>query len=76
MTSEKIHELHLARPFRPFTIHLADGRKIPVHHPEFMAESPTGRIAIVFRANGTHEYIDLLLVTSVEVKANGLTKRR
>ena len=37
-----------ARPFRPFRIHLADGREIPVRHQEFSIISSNGRTAIVY----------------------------
>ena len=35
MTIEKLKSVYLAQPFRPFVLHLADGRQIPVQHPEF-----------------------------------------
>jgi hypothetical protein len=31
-----------AQPFMPFTIHLANGKSIPVPHPEFFWMSPKG----------------------------------
>ena len=75
MTSERVCELWKAEPFHPFIIHLADGRNIPVRHREFLALSPSGRIAIVFQPDDSANYIDLLLVTDLEVKPNGKTKR-
>lgn len=30
MTIEKLRDFYYAQPFRPFVIHLADGREIPV----------------------------------------------
>jgi len=59
--------MHRAEPFRPFRIHLADGRNLDVAHPEFLAYTPKGRTAIVMRLDETYEVIDLLLVTSLEV---------
>ena len=44
MTLEKIREAWAARPFRPFAIHLADGRSVFVRHPEFLAMAPSGRV--------------------------------
>ena len=49
MTIEKLRELYGARPFRPFVMHLADGREIPVHHPEYMASAPSGRTVVIYQ---------------------------
>lgn len=69
MTIEQLRTAHQARPFRPFTVHLADGRTFPIEHPEFLATSPTGRTFIVMLPDDSHEIIDLLLVTSLKVAA-------
>jgi hypothetical protein len=59
--------MHQAQPFRPFTIHLADGRAIHVPHAEFLSHSPSGRTIIVYGAGDTFSIIDLLLVTELEI---------
>ncbi len=69
MTIDKVRKLYNARPFQPFEIHLADGRKIPVMHPEFMAQSPRGRTLVVYLPNDDFDMIDVDLVTDLEVKA-------
>ncbi len=66
MTVEKLRKIHQARPFTPFILHLADGRSVRVLSPEFMAFSPSGRLAHVFYEGDRSEFFDLLLVTSVE----------
>jgi hypothetical protein len=78
MTIEKIRDVYNAQPFQPFIIHLADGREIPVHHRDFMATAPSGRTLIVYQPDDSHNIIDLLLVTDLEVPAriNGSRKRR
>jgi hypothetical protein len=76
MTIEQLRELHARRPFQPFEIHMADGRSLPVEHPEFLSQSPTGRTIAVALADGTHRIVDLLLATSLEVRPNGARKRR
>jgi len=68
--------MHQARPFQPFDVNLADGRAIPVEHPEFLSQSPLGRTISVGLQDGTHEVIDLLLVTSLKPRANGASRRR
>ena len=74
MTIEQLRAMHAARPFRPFRIHMADGRDVEVQHPEFLAHTPTGRTIMVAKADETFEIIDLLLVTSLE-PINGRTRR-
>lgn len=78
MTIEQIREFYSAQPFKPFVIHLADGREIPVPSREFIAASPTGRTMVVYRADGVAHFIDLLLVTDLEVRpaANGARRRK
>ena len=78
MTLEKLREFCLAEPFRPFVLHLADGRNIPVSHREFIAAAPSGRTLAVYQPDDTFNLIDLLLVTDIEIKpiGNGARKRR
>ncbi len=47
MQVERLVQLHKARPFRPFRIHLADGRRLDVEHPESLAHTLKGRTAIL-----------------------------
>jgi hypothetical protein len=74
MTTERLQQLHHARPFQPFRIHLADGRRLDVPHPELLAYRPNGRTAVVVKHDESFEIIDLLLVTTLEV-INGRTGR-
>lgn len=76
MTIQQIRNLYEAQPFQPFVIHLADGRGIPVHSHEFMASAPNGRTIVVYQPDSTADHIDLLLVTSLEVKPAGNGARR
>jgi hypothetical protein len=70
MTTEQFRStLHL-QPFRPFTIRTADGRSFEVSHPDFVAQSPSGRTVIVFQADENYSVLDLLLMTELQV-ANG-----
>ncbi|HEY2250353.1 MAG TPA: hypothetical protein VGH74_04800 [Planctomycetaceae bacterium] len=39
---------------------------MPVEHPEFLAQSPTGRTIAVGHADGVLEIVDLLLVVSLK----------
>lgn len=76
MTIVKIKAAYEARPFRPFKIHLADGRVMPVNHPEWMAMTPGGRNIIVVLEDDTFHVIDLLLVVSLGFTVNGQGKPR
>jgi len=74
MTAQEPRDLWKAEPFRPFIIHLADGRHIPVHHQEFLLTSPSGRTVIVYQPDDSFNVIDLRLVTDLEVEGNGRTE--
>lgn len=71
MTIRDIRKLYEAHPFRPFDIYMADGRKVRVKHPEFMATAPAARTVVVYQADGSFDIIDLLLVTALKVQSNG-----
>ena len=76
MTIERIRELYDVEPFRPFILHLADGREIPVVHREFLASAPSGRTVIVFQPDDSFNIVDLLLVTDLEVKRTNGSKSK
>ena len=77
MTNDRLRELHQARPFQRFIIHLADGRSLRVDHPEMIAIAPSGRTVGVFQKDDTFSWVDLMLVTELEVKpANGKARKR
>ena len=52
------------QPFEPFTIRLADGRKLPVHHPDFVAVGP--RRAIVIGQDNSWLVLEPLLIVSLD----------
>jgi hypothetical protein len=54
------------RPFRPFIMHLAGGRSLPVRSPEFIIMPAEGRLVVVQSASGSAHVVDLLLVTDLE----------
>ena len=76
MTTDQLKNAWKAQPFRPFILHLADGRQIRVVHPDFLSRSPSGRTVVVHQPDESFNVIDLLLVTDLEVKSNGHGKRR
>jgi hypothetical protein len=76
VTVEKLRELYNTRPFQRFVIHIADGREIPVPHPEWMLFVPGTRLVHVAQRDSTVNIIDVMLVTDVELKPNGKAKGR
>jgi len=77
MWIEQLRSAYSAEPFRPFVIHLADGRAIPVSSREFIMTVPSGRTVVIARSDDTVNIIDLLLITDLEFKpaSNGRRKR-
>ena len=66
MTIEQIRAARTAAPFKPFTIHTADGRSFHVSHPDFLSHHPAGRTLIVYGSGDSFSILDLLLVTELE----------
>jgi hypothetical protein len=52
------------QPFRPFELCLADGRRVPVNHPEFVAMNQ--RIVIVTDEESATKILEPLLIVSLE----------
>ena len=53
------------QPFRPFTIHMADGRAVSVVARDFVLVSPQGRYVDVYQPDETHDILDALFITGV-----------
>ena len=75
MTIETLDRAHKARPFRPFHFRLADGRELPVPHPEFLAFNGKGRTAVVTDEGEGFEVVDLLLVVSLSFEGEPADKQ-
>jgi hypothetical protein len=77
MKVDDIRKLLHAEPFRPFFVHLADGGRLLVKHPDFVALAPSGREMLVFRHDRPDDYqaVDIMLVTRLEVPARNGAKR-
>jgi hypothetical protein len=69
MTLAEIKRAYLAKPFKPFALKLADGSRLRVKSPEFLAFFPGGRTVLVVKDDADYEIIDLLLVTSLDFAA-------
>ena len=74
MTAQEFRGVFNAQPFRPFTVHLADGRAVAVPHQEYALLSPTGRTLIVYEDDDSFQVLDLMLATGVQVNGKRLKK--
>ncbi|HZW34608.1 MAG TPA: hypothetical protein VFF52_28040 [Isosphaeraceae bacterium] len=75
MTIEQLRNAVQARPFKPFVMHLADGRSIRVQHPESFWSVPSGRTVFISQPDDTVNIVDLLLVTDLELPPAGRPAR-
>jgi hypothetical protein len=71
-----LRELLAAHPFKPFTLCLSDGRRLPVHHPDYLLISGRGGF-IVWEGEHEGEFAlaTPLHVTGVEQIQRGRRKR-
>lgn len=76
MTIEQLRTAHRTSPFRPFTIHVADGRSFFVKHPDYLSHSPTGRTIIVYGDDENFSILDLLLVSELEFDGKSAKRTR
>lgn len=75
MTIETLdHAIH-AVPFRRFSFLLADGRKLPVPHPNFVAFNPKGRVAVVMDEKDGADFVDLPLVVSLSFEGEPASRK-
>jgi hypothetical protein len=76
MTIDRLRKTLQAQPFRPFRLHMGDGRSLRVSHPDFVWIPPEGsRTVIVSTGGDDFEIVDMMLVVSIEV-GNGARRRR
>ena len=76
MTHERIRDFLHAVPFVPFDVQLANGRILPVPHPDFASMSPTGRTMVIHTKNDGLEIVDVMLVTNVTVPSESAGRKR
>ena len=73
MTVQELRAAQHARPFHPYRIRMGDGHEYRVPHPDYVAMSPTGRLAYVFDDEGNSHRLDLLLMTSLVIEESAPT---
>ena len=65
MTIQEIQRLRAAKPFEPFSILTADGERYDVGHPEYLGQTPSGRLITIGLEDDSTVTLDLLLVTGI-----------
>ncbi len=76
MTIEQLRKIHQIRPFQAFDIHLADGRSIPVSHPELLAFSPPDETFAAGMPGGNIETVKRIADREREAAPAGLGPQR
>ena len=67
MTTEAIKTAVQKRPFRPFSVRLADGSEIEIQSQDYVALHPDGKTFIIFELTGGYRIVDIPLVTDLSV---------
>lgn len=68
MNVKSIREFCEAKPFRPFSVHLADGRAIPVEHPELVFFPPSNQEVLIYQQDNSFDFVDVFQITSLKQK--------
>ena len=68
MTMGVLRDTLRAQPFRPFVIHLANGRTHKIRHPDFVNAEKDGRTFTVVGPDGVSHVVDLYLVAELEIQ--------
>ncbi len=66
MISSDIRMALKREPFEPFFLHLADGRKYEVKHPDFASVSPGGGTVLLYETIDKGRFINTSQISTVE----------
>ena len=70
MSVDELRKCIVASPFRPFTLNIADGRRIPVIGRDFVLVPPEkGRTVVVYQRDGDFDLLDALLITGISFES-------
>ncbi len=70
MDLEGVRDAVRRQPFEPFTIRLADGRALPVRHPEFVAVGT--RRVIYVAEDDSWSVVEPMLIVSLDYNGQGV----
>ena len=70
MSVDELRKNIVASPFVPFTLNIADGRRIPVTGRDFILVQPEkGRTVVVFQRSGEYDLLDAMLITGISFES-------
>ena len=67
---EEIRELVRAQPFQPFVIFTADGKELPVKHPDYCFITPGDYVVYVFQTESKRDVVAVHNITRIEHKVS------
>ena len=67
MTLDAIRDQNRAQPFRPYIIHMADGRKFRIMHSDVLAVTGHRTVFVGRVDSDGFDILDAMLVTAIEV---------
>ena len=76
MQADEIRTLLREAPFETFTVHMANGRKFVIDHPEIVAFSVDKRSLSVALRSGGFAHLDLRLATHTEPEPKPARRRK
>jgi|688.fasta_scaffold365812_2 hypothetical protein len=76
MQANEVRTLLHATPFESFSIHMANGRKFLIDHPEIVAFSVDKRTLSVAVREGGFAHLDLRLATHTEPESRPAKRRK
>lgn len=71
MAAVEIRKCIMAVPFKPFTLNMSDGRKLPVFGRDFIMISPNGAVIDLFQPDSDHDIIATGAVTGITYIGEG-----
>ena len=66
VTTKTIQTAVTQRPFRPFTLRLANGQRIRVNDPDRAAVHPEGKSLFLFERGGGYRIVDIFLIAELQ----------
>ena len=71
MISEEIRSLLRNSPFRPFTVHLADGKELLIHHHDYAWLLPSGYQLIFEDPAGKVHLVTVAQISEITYDSSG-----
>lgn len=74
MAPDRIEAILSKRPFQRFALHVGDGRRLDITHPEIsILLPPKGRSLIVVSTDDRIHLLDVFLITGIDMAASDET---